>query len=84
MRDWRMTFLPQFRDCVKAGSYGLMCSYNRYLDQHLFIELLRTHKKHYLSFFSSFFYMILYYITFYNLIGYAEFWNYKKYRAEKK
>ncbi|XP_069478717.1 uncharacterized protein [Ambystoma mexicanum] len=28
-RDWRMTFLPQFRDCVQAGSYSVMCSYNR-------------------------------------------------------
>ncbi|XP_041352564.1 probable beta-D-xylosidase 5 [Gigantopelta aegis] len=27
--DWRMTFLPQFKACVKAGSYNLMCSYNR-------------------------------------------------------
>lgn len=25
-----MTFLPQFKACVKAGSQGLMCSYNRY------------------------------------------------------
>lgn len=29
MRDWRMTFLPQFKMCVEAGSYSLMCSYNR-------------------------------------------------------
>ncbi|ELT94452.1 hypothetical protein CAPTEDRAFT_106235 [Capitella teleta] len=29
MRDWRMTFLPQFKMCVDAGSYSLMCSYNR-------------------------------------------------------
>ncbi|KAK7108531.1 uncharacterized protein [Littorina saxatilis] len=27
--DWRMTFLPAFRKCVEAGSYSLMCSYNR-------------------------------------------------------
>lgn len=27
-RDWRMTFLPAFRSCVKAGTYSLMCSYN--------------------------------------------------------
>ncbi|XP_072030500.1 uncharacterized protein [Amphiura filiformis] len=27
-RDWQMTFLPQFRECVKAGSYNIMCSYN--------------------------------------------------------
>ncbi|KAK6170692.1 hypothetical protein SNE40_019019 [Patella caerulea] len=28
-RDWRTTFLPQFKACVKAGTYNLMCSYNR-------------------------------------------------------
>lgn len=28
-RDWRLTFLPAFRKCVEAGSYSLMCSYNR-------------------------------------------------------
>ena len=28
-RDWRMTFLPQFRECVEAGAWSLMCSYNR-------------------------------------------------------
>ncbi|XP_043915951.1 probable beta-D-xylosidase 5 [Protopterus annectens] len=28
-RDWRMTFLPQFQACVSAGTYSLMCSYNR-------------------------------------------------------
>ncbi|XP_059161838.1 xylan 1,4-beta-xylosidase-like isoform X2 [Physella acuta] len=27
--DWRMTFLPAFRACVKAGTLSLMCSYNR-------------------------------------------------------
>ncbi|XP_077988499.1 uncharacterized protein LOC144442999 [Glandiceps talaboti] len=27
-RDWRMTFLPAFHECVKAGTYSLMCSYN--------------------------------------------------------
>ena len=27
--DWRMTFLPQFKACVEAGSWSLMCSYNR-------------------------------------------------------
>ncbi|XP_059161796.1 xylan 1,4-beta-xylosidase-like isoform X2 [Physella acuta] len=26
--DWRMTFLPAFRKCVKAGSFSIMCSYN--------------------------------------------------------
>ena len=29
MRDWRMTFLPQFKACVEAGTGSLMCSYNR-------------------------------------------------------
>ena len=29
MRDWRMTFLPQFRVCVEAGAWSIMCSYNR-------------------------------------------------------
>ncbi|XP_050390276.2 uncharacterized protein LOC126809649 [Patella vulgata] len=28
MRDWRTTFLPAFRACVKAGTYNIMCSYN--------------------------------------------------------
>ncbi|XP_064596521.1 uncharacterized protein LOC135463130 [Liolophura sinensis] len=28
-RDWRLTFLPAFRMCVEAGTYSLMCSYNR-------------------------------------------------------
>ena len=28
-RDWRMTFLPQFRACVEAGSWSIMCSYNQ-------------------------------------------------------
>ncbi|KAK7480728.1 hypothetical protein BaRGS_00027989 [Batillaria attramentaria] len=27
--DWRMTFLPAFKRCVEAGTYNLMCSYNR-------------------------------------------------------
>lgn len=26
--DWRTTFLPAFHACVKAGTYGIMCSYN--------------------------------------------------------
>ncbi|XP_071794783.1 uncharacterized protein [Asterias amurensis] len=26
--DLYMTYLPAFRECVKAGSYGIMCSYN--------------------------------------------------------
>ncbi|XP_070573812.1 uncharacterized protein [Ptychodera flava] len=29
VRDWRMTFLPAFHECVKAGTYSVMCSYNR-------------------------------------------------------
>ncbi|XP_069126379.1 uncharacterized protein [Argopecten irradians] len=28
-RDWRLTFLPAFRRCVEAGTYSLMCSFNR-------------------------------------------------------
>ncbi|XP_050394883.1 uncharacterized protein LOC126812504 [Patella vulgata] len=28
-RDWRTTFLPQFKACVDAGTYSLMCSFNR-------------------------------------------------------
>lgn len=28
-RDMRMTYLPQFKACVQAGSYNVMCSYNR-------------------------------------------------------
>ncbi|XP_062996259.1 uncharacterized protein LOC134408101 [Elgaria multicarinata webbii] len=28
-RDWRMTFLPQFEACVRAGTFSVMCSYNR-------------------------------------------------------
>ncbi|CAI8019306.1 Xylan 1,4-beta-xylosidase [Geodia barretti] len=27
-RDWRMTFLPQFRACIEAGAWSVMCSYN--------------------------------------------------------
>lgn len=27
--DWRTTFLPAFRTCVLAGTFSLMCSYNR-------------------------------------------------------
>ncbi|KAK7108550.1 hypothetical protein V1264_016279 [Littorina saxatilis] len=27
--DWRMTHLPAFKRCVEAGTYNLMCSYNR-------------------------------------------------------
>ena len=32
-RDLRMTFLPQFKMCVDAGSWSVMCSYNRYISQ---------------------------------------------------
>ncbi|XP_053313159.1 uncharacterized protein LOC128474786 [Spea bombifrons] len=28
-RDLRMTFLPQFHACVQAGTFSIMCSYNR-------------------------------------------------------
>ncbi|XP_045198053.2 uncharacterized protein LOC123552448 isoform X2 [Mercenaria mercenaria] len=28
-RDMRLTFLPAFRACVRAGTYSLMCSFNR-------------------------------------------------------
>ncbi|XP_062586657.1 uncharacterized protein LOC134248260 [Saccostrea cucullata] len=28
-RNWRLTFLPAFKKCVQAGSYSLMCSFNR-------------------------------------------------------
>ncbi|XP_064618402.1 uncharacterized protein LOC135482379 [Liolophura sinensis] len=28
-RDLHVTFLPQFRMCVQAGTYSIMCSYNR-------------------------------------------------------
>ncbi|CAG5114563.1 unnamed protein product, partial [Candidula unifasciata] len=27
--DWRTTFLPAFKKCVEAGTFSLMCSYNR-------------------------------------------------------
>ncbi|XP_038072709.1 probable beta-D-xylosidase 6 [Patiria miniata] len=27
-RDLHMTYLPAFRECVKAGAYSVMCSYN--------------------------------------------------------
>ena len=41
MTDWRMTFLPQFKACVDAGTYSLMCSYNRYChcNKHIFVFL---------------------------------------------
>ncbi|ESO86874.1 hypothetical protein LOTGIDRAFT_166876 [Lottia gigantea] len=28
MRDLQMTFLPGFKGCIDAGSYGLLCAYN--------------------------------------------------------
>ena len=37
-RDWRMTFLPQFKACVDAGSWSLMCSYNRQLHTYTFAQ----------------------------------------------
>lgn len=27
-RDWRLTHLPAFKECVAAGTYSLMCSFN--------------------------------------------------------
>lgn len=30
-RDLRLTFLPAFKACVDAGTYSIMCSYNRYM-----------------------------------------------------
>ncbi|ESO84870.1 hypothetical protein LOTGIDRAFT_236081 [Lottia gigantea] len=29
MRDLQMTFLPGFKGCIDAGSYGLLCAYNK-------------------------------------------------------
>ncbi|KAH9492162.1 Beta-D-xylosidase 1 [Bulinus truncatus] len=46
--DWYMTFLPAFKACVKAGTYSLMCSYNRIngvpacANKHLLTDILRT------------------------------------------
>ncbi|KAJ8314665.1 hypothetical protein KUTeg_006815 [Tegillarca granosa] len=28
-RDWRLTFLPAFKKCVEAGTYSIMCSFNK-------------------------------------------------------
>ncbi|XP_013395228.1 probable beta-D-xylosidase 7 [Lingula anatina] len=28
-RDWHLTYLPAFKQCVKSGSLGFMCSYNK-------------------------------------------------------
>lgn len=47
-QDWRMTFLPQFQACVSAGTYSLMCSYNRIngvpscANKKLLTDILRT------------------------------------------
>ncbi|XP_046354046.2 probable beta-D-xylosidase 2 [Haliotis rufescens] len=47
-RDWRTTFLPAFRSCVKAGTYSIMCSYNRIngvpacANKKLLTDILRT------------------------------------------
>ncbi|XP_067675245.1 uncharacterized protein [Haliotis asinina] len=47
-RDWRTTFLPAFRSCVKAGTYSLMCSYNSIngvpacANKKLLTDILRT------------------------------------------
>ncbi|CAL1527276.1 unnamed protein product [Lymnaea stagnalis] len=47
-RDWRMTYLPAFKACVAAGTYSLMCSYNRIngvpacANKRLLTDVLRT------------------------------------------
>ncbi|XP_046550191.1 probable beta-D-xylosidase 2 [Haliotis rubra] len=47
-RDWRTTFLPAFCSCVKAGTYSIMCSYNRIngvpacANKKLLTDILRT------------------------------------------
>lgn len=47
-RDWRVTFLPAFEKCVKAGSYNIMCSYNSIngvpacANSELLTDILRT------------------------------------------
>ncbi|BFZ18922.1 hypothetical protein BsWGS_21961 [Bradybaena similaris] len=49
--DWRMTFLPAFRKCVHAGTFSLMCSYNRVngvpacAHKQLLTDILRTEWK---------------------------------------
>ena len=47
--DWRMTFLPQFKACVKAGSWNLMCSYNRYFTMIEIMILLIMHLENNIS-----------------------------------
>ncbi len=45
-----MTFLPQFKMCVEAGTYSLMCSYNRYwCSQVSIIRVLLMYIVHVLS-----------------------------------
>jgi len=47
-RDFRMTFLPQFKACVHAGTYNIMCSYSRLngvpacASKRLLIDILRN------------------------------------------
>lgn len=41
-RDWRMTFLPQFEACARAGTFSFMCSYNRYVHPDSFHNLQRA------------------------------------------
>ncbi|XP_048769851.1 xylan 1,4-beta-xylosidase-like [Ostrea edulis] len=47
-RDWRLTYLPAFKRCVQAGSYSLMCSFNRIngvpacANKRLLTDILRT------------------------------------------
>ncbi|KAE8624175.1 hypothetical protein XENTR_v10005854 [Xenopus tropicalis] len=47
-RDLQMTFLPQFHECVQAGTYSIMCSYNRVngvpacANKRLLTDILRT------------------------------------------
>lgn len=47
-RDWRLTFLPAFHECVKAGTYSIMCSYNSIngvpacTNSELLTDILRT------------------------------------------
>ncbi|KAK6968353.1 beta-D-xylosidase 2 isoform X2 [Biomphalaria glabrata] len=46
--DWHMTFLPAFKACVKAGTFSLMCSFNRIngvpacANKELLTDILRT------------------------------------------
>ncbi|XP_005113328.1 xylan 1,4-beta-xylosidase [Aplysia californica] len=46
--DWRMTFLPAFKKCVEAGTYSVMCSFNKVngvpacANKKLLTDILRT------------------------------------------